>query len=164
MGEGATQVLSETGADLVCKGAWPLQLGLERLRGFCQLKRLQLRGLARRVFAEKHEIASVGDQDEQVLVPIPADLVTAGCEPGVVAGGLYLHHAALRKLSLPRLALLHLLGGIQAEVRVTRALLRHLVDAEDLGPEGVADRVQQVGQRWIIGKFPGRTARRPYAT
>ena len=115
------------------------------------------------VLAQQHEVSGVGHQHQPVAFPIAADLVAFGGEPSVVVGQFHLHHTALRRLSLFGMSLLHLLGGIQADVGVPRALLRHLAHAEHLGPECTADRVQQVVQGRIIGQLTGPATRRPDA-
>ena len=52
---------------------------------------------------------------------------------------------------------------VEAEVRVARALLGKLADAEHLGPERAADGVKQVGQRRVVRSLSSRAAGRPYA-
>ena len=142
MGEGAGEVLSQGSADLSRKGPRRLQLGLERARGLRQPKGLELCGISRRVLAEEHEVTGVRDQDQPVETPVFADLVARCGQPGVVTGGLDLQHPALRDLALARLAFLHLFGRVETEVRMARALLGQLADAEDLGFERAAHRVQ----------------------
>ena len=64
----------------------------------------------------------------------------------------------LRYLPLARLAALHLLGGIEAEVGMARALLRQLDDAEDLGLELGANGGQQVRERRVGRPLAGGPA------
>ena len=90
-------------------------------------------------------------------------LVAIRRQPCVVTGGLDLHDAALGDLAGTGLPLLHLPSCVEAEVRVARALLGKLADAEDLGPERPAYGVQKVGQSGVEGSLSGCAARRPYA-
>ena len=62
-------------------------------------------------------------------------LVAIRRQPCVVTGGLDLHDAALGDLAGTGLPLLHLPSCVEAEVRVARALLGKLADAEHLWPE-----------------------------
>ena len=112
-----------------------MQLGLEVGGGAGQPEGLQLGGLAVDVLAQQHEVAGVGDQHETVTVPVSADLGTVGGDPGVVAGRLDLHDAALGRLAPLWLALRHLPGGVETEVGMSRALLRQLADATHPGSQ-----------------------------
>ena len=83
-------------------------------------------------------------------------------EPGVIGGGLHLHHAALGRLPFPGPALLQLPLRVESEIGTARALLRQLRDAEHLfaaRPRRVAHRVQQVRERGIVGGLRRRPAR-----
>ena len=159
MGQGAAEVLAQGRAGVAGKGAGVLQLGLEVGGGVSQPEGLQLGGSAFRVLTEQHEVAGVGGENKPVAVPVAAGLGALGGEPSVVVGRLDLHHAALRRLSLLGLSLLHLLGGVQSHVGMARTLLGHFADAEHLGPERAAHRVQQVGQRRVVGPLPRGPAR-----
>ena len=64
--------------------------------------------------------------------------------------GLDLYNAALRRLPLAGPTPLHLPGGVEAQVGMSRPLLRQFADAEHLGPQPGPHRVQQVGQRRVI--------------
>ena len=156
--EGAGQVLSKRRADLAGERAGILQHGRERLLGVGHAKGLQLGGVSLRVLAQQDEIAGVGDEDEAVSVPVAADLIAFGGEPGVVVRGLDLDHAALGELSLARLSALYLPGGVESEVGVSGALFGELAYAEDLGLQGCADGVQEVGERAVSGAFAGGSA------
>ena len=81
---------------------------------------------------------------------VTADLIARGGRPAVVANPLHLDDAAFGCLAAPRLAPLHLLGGEQPEVRMARAGVAEVGQAEDLGLQLLADRVQEIGKRWII--------------
>ena len=153
VGEGAAEVLPQGCANLPGEGAGMLQLRLKLREGTGQPEGLQLGGPALGVLAQQHEVAGVGHQDQAVTLPVAADLVAVGGEPGIVAGGLDLHHAALRRLALLGLAPLNLAGGVEAEVRVAGPLLGQLTDAEDLGLQRSAHRVEQVGQRRVVGQL-----------
>ena len=72
---------------------------------------------------------------------------------GVVFGRLDLDRAALRQLALARAAL-DLFRRIEAEIGPARALVRELADAEHLGLQRSADRVQQVSQGRMVGTAP----------
>ena len=74
--------------------------------------------------------------------------------------GFDFHHAALGELPLLGMALRHLLGGVEAEVGMSRALLRQLADAMHPRPQRAAHGVQQVAQREVIGQLAGAAARR----
>ena len=137
-----------------------LQLRLEGGGGPGQPEGFQLGGVALHVLAQQHEVAGVGDQNQPVTVPVAAHLVTIRCQPGVVADGFDLDHAAFGKLPLTLPAPLHLLGGIESEVGMSGPLLRQLADAEDLGLERAADSIQQIGQRRVVGPFTCCPARR----
>ena len=56
--------------------------------------------MAGRVFAHQDEIARVGDQDETVTLPIPADLGAVRSQPRVVAGGFDLNDTPFGDLTL----------------------------------------------------------------
>ena len=56
-------------------------------------------------------------------MPVAADLVAGGGQPSVVAGGLDLDDAALRRLAFAGPAALDLLGGVEAEVGMAGALV-----------------------------------------
>ena len=59
-------------------------------------------------------------------------------------------------------ALLHLLRRVEAEVGMTRALLRKLVDAKHLWPERRTNGIKQVCKWPIARPLPGRAARRAH--
>ncbi len=79
-----------------------------------------------------------------VAVPIVADLGGLCGQLGIIAGGLYLNDAAFRDLVFRGLAFLHLLGRVEPEVGMTRALVSQLADAEHFGLEGMTNRVEQI--------------------
>ena len=93
--QGTAQVLGQRQADAAGEGAGVLQLGLEVGGGVGQPESLQLGRIALRVLAQQHEIVGVGHQDEPVALPVAAHLSAVGGKPGVIAGRLDLHHAAL---------------------------------------------------------------------
>ena len=159
VGQGAAQVLGQRRPDAVGEGAGVLQLGLEVGGGVGQPEGLQLGRVALGILAQQHKVAGVGDQHETVALPVAADLSAVGGEPGVVASWLDLDHAGLRRLSLLRLSLLYLPGGVEAEVGMSRALLGQLADTIHPGPQRAAHRVQQVSQRQVIGQLAGAAAR-----
>ena len=136
VGQGAAEVLPQGCANVPGEGTGMLQLGLEVRQGTGQPEGFQRGRTALGVLAQQHEVTGVGDQHQVVVLPVPADLGAFGGEPGVVTGGLDLHHSALRRLALLGLPPLHLAGGVEAEVRVAGALLGQLTDAEHLGPQG----------------------------
>ena len=154
----------------VGKGAGLLQAGVEIGGGVGQPEGFQTDGLAAGVLAHHHEVAGVGDQDLAVTLPVAAHLLAGGGEPGVVGYGLDLNHAALGELA-PALALLlglaltaaalGLAGGVESEVGMSGALVGEFGHAEDLGAQGIAHRVKQVGQRAVSGALAGSAARRP---
>ena len=142
----------------VGEGAGFLQLPVEVLRVGGQPERLELCRLPRRVLADEHEVPIVGDQDQPIATPIAADLIAFGGEPSVVIDGFDFDHAVLRHLPLARLAALHLLGGVEAEVGMAGAQVRQLPDAEHLGSEAAADRVHEVFERGVARGFGGGAA------
>ena len=157
------QVLAQAGAHVSGKDPRRLQPGVKRLLRLGKAEGLQLYGVALRVLSHQHEVAGVGDQHEPVATPVAAHLVAIRRQPGVVSGGLDLHDAAFGDLAGARLSLLHLSSRVEAEVRVARALLGKLADAEHLWPERAAYGVQQVGQCRVVRSLSRRAARRPYA-
>ena len=162
MGQHAGQVLAQPGADRVGEGPRMFQLRFELRSRIRQPKGLEAYRVAGRVLAHQGEVAGVGDQHLPVSLPVAGHLVALDGQPGVVFDGLDLDHAALRLLPRLRLALLHLLGGVQAEVGMADALIGQLLHTEHLGLQGAADGVQQVGQRSIEGPLIGCAARRSY--
>ena len=141
-----------------------LQAGVEIGGGVGQAEGFQTDGLAAGVLAHHHEVAGVGDQHLAVTLPVAADLLAVGGEPGVVGYGLDLNHAALGELApalLLTAAALGLAGGVESEVGMSGALVGQFGDAEDPGAQRVAHGVEQVGQRAVSGTFAGSAARRP---
>ena len=61
--------------------------------------------------------------------------------------------AALRWLSLARLTLLNLTGGIEPEIRVTHACICEVGKAKNLRLQFLADGVQQLGECRIVRAF-----------
>ena len=111
-----------------------------------QSEAFEFRRTARCVLAHEYEVAGVGHQHQPVVVPVAAHLIAVGRQPGIVADGFHLDHAALRHLSVARPALLHLLRRVEAEVGMARALVSKLTNAEYLRVEHRADGIQQVGE------------------
>ena len=116
MRQGAAQVLTQRGPNVVGKGAGVLQLRLEGGGGPGQPESFQLGRAALRVLAQQHEVAGIGDQHQPVTVPVATHLVAIRGQPGVVADGFDLDHAAFGKLPIALPAPLHLLGGVESEV------------------------------------------------
>ena len=141
-----------------------MQLRLEGGGGPGQPEGFQLSRAALRVLAQQHEVAHVGDQHQLVTVPVAAHLVAIRGQPGIVADGFDLDHAAFGKLPLALPASLHLLGGIESEVGMSGPLLCQLADAENLWLERAADGIQQIGQRRVVGPFTRCPARRADAS
>ena len=141
-----------------------LQAGVEVGGGVGQAEGFQTDGPASGVLAHHHEVAGVGDQHLAVTLPVAADLLAFGGEPGVVGYGLDLHHAALGELAAAlRLtaAALGLARGVESEVGMAGALVGQFGDAEDLGAQGVAHGVEQVGQRAVSRALAGSAAGLP---
>ena len=133
MRERTAQVLAQAGAHIASEGPRRFQSRVERLLRLGKAEGLQLHGIALGVLSHQHEVACVGNQHEPVKAPVAAHLVAVRRQPGVVDGGLDLDDAPFGDLAGPGLALLHLLSGVEAEVRVARALLGKLAYAEHLG-------------------------------
>ena len=153
VGQGAAQVFAQADADRVGEGAGMLQARVEIVRGIGEAEGLQTDGLAAGVLPHHHEVAGVGDQYLAVTLPVAADLLAVGGEPGVVSGGLDLHHAALGELAAALALLLGLaltagaLGlarGVESKVGMAGALVGEFGHAEHLGAQGVAHRVEHV--------------------
>ena len=134
------------------------QLRVELGRRLRQGEGFQLHRVAGGVLADQDELASVGDQHLPVALPVVGDLLAVGGVPGVVCHGFDLDDAPFRLLSRLGLALLHLLGGVEPEVGMPGALVRHFLHAEHLGPQRPAHRVQQVGQRHVERTLVGGAA------
>ena len=73
--------------------------------------------------------------------------------------GLHLDDAALRCLSLAPAAALHLLRGVEPGVGMARALVGELADAEHLGLQCRAHRVQKIRERPVARPLAGGSAR-----
>ena len=158
VGEGATEILDETRTDLAGEGARCLQLALERGIAAGQPEGLERGLLARRILADERELAQIGRQHQTIAAPVAPDLL-AHCRPQhVLVRGLDLDHAAFRCLALARAPPLHLPGRVEAEVGMARALVGQLADAEHLGLQRRADRVEQVRERPVARTLPGRSA------
>ena len=160
MRERAAEVLTQSRADLAREGLRLTQSVLERVGGVGEPERLQLRRLAARVLAEQHEVARIGDQHQAVVIPVLAHLVAVGREPRVVRSGLDLDDTAIGALTLARLALLDLLAGVEPEVGMSGTLRGEPADGEYLRPQRAADRVEQVGERRVVGELASRAAGR----
>ena len=158
MGQRTGKIFAQARAHVAGEGARLLQPAVEVFRTFRKPEGFELRRATGRVLAQQQEVAIVGYKHQAVAAPVAADLSALRREPGVVCGRLYLDHAALRRLPLTRPALLHLLGRVEAEVGMARALVGKLADAEHLGLERRADGIEQVRQRPVARPLPGRAA------
>ena len=123
MGQGAAEILAQTGANLTGEGAGFFKQAVEVFGAVGEPEGLEPDRPAGGVRSEQDEVAGVGDEDEAVAVPVAADLVAGGGQPGVVAGGFDLDDAALRRLAFAGPAALDLLGGVEAEVGMAGALV-----------------------------------------
>ena len=108
MRQGTGQVLAKAGAGLAGKRAGLFQLAVEVVRVVRQPQGFELGRVPRSVLAHQYEVARVRHQHQPVTLPVAAHLSGVRGEPGVVADGLHLDHAALRRLPGTRLALLYL--------------------------------------------------------
>ena len=158
--QGAGEIFAQARAGRIGEGARLFQLAPEVFRAVRQPEGFELRGAAGCVFAQQHEVAQVRHQHEPVFAPIAADLRAVRGQPGVVVGRLDLDRAAFRRLALARPALLDLLRREEAEIRVARAPVGKVADAEHLRLERRAHRVQQVGERRVVRQLPGPAAGR----
>jgi len=157
---GPTEVLAQARADLTGEGARGLEAAVELGLVGCQPEGLQLGGIVRGAFTDEHELARIRDQHHAVARPVAAHLPARGRQFRIGASGLHLHDAALWRLPLPRLPFLDLPRRVEAEIRMTGALVPQFADAEHLGLEGAADGVQQVGDRRVDRPFAGCAAGR----
>ena len=127
----AGEILDEACAGRAGEGARLLHVPPKLVFACCQPEGLEL-PQAPGVFADQHEITEVGHQHLPVLLPVAADLGAVSRDPGIFVGGLDLDHAALRRLPLARLSLLHLLRCVEAEIRMARTLVRQVAHRECL--------------------------------
>ena len=136
------EVFAKAGAGSLGKGAGFLQFAPEVVRAVRQPEGFQLRRLAGSVLAHQDEVTQVGDQHQPVEAVVAAHLIARGSEPGIIIRRFHLNHAAFRQLTFAGSAPLHLLCGVEAEVRMPRALVGQFADAKHLGLERCADGVQ----------------------
>ena len=137
-----------------------LQTTVEIFRVFGQPEGFEFGRSALCVLAHQYKIARVRHQYQPIAVPVAADLITRRSQPSIITCRFHLNYAAIRNLSLSRLAFLHLLGRVEAEVGMARALVGKLANAKHLRLERCPDGVQQVLKRPIARHLPGRTTRR----
>ena len=104
MGQRATEIFTQPGADFAREGTRCLQPVPERFRIFRQPEGLQLRRPANCILAEQHKVARIGHQHQPIAAPVAAHHVCR--QPGVITGGLHLDHATFRHLPLAWPALL----------------------------------------------------------
>ena len=161
MRQHAGEIFDEARAGRAGEGAGLLHVPPKLVRAFCQPEGLELLG-APGVCANQHEIAEVGYQHQPILFPVTADLGAISRKPSRFGGGLDLDHAVLRRLPLARLALLHLLCRVEAEIGIAHALVRQVAYRKHSWLQRTTHGVQQVRQRRIVGKFSRATARRAY--
>ena len=155
----AREILAQTRADRPRERTRMLQPAGECLFALGQPERLQHRLAAARVRADEAELAQVRHQHQAVASPIARHLLAHRRSLDVVVGRLHLDDTALRSLSFARAAPLDLLCGVEPEIGMARALVGELADAEHLGLERRADRVQKVRERPVGRSLPGRPAR-----
>ena len=159
VGQRAREILAQTRADRPRKNTRIFQPAGECLFALGQPKRLQHRLVAVRVWADQAELAQVRDQHQAVAAPIARHLLAHRPRPQVLVRRLHLDDAALRCLSLARAAALHLLRGVESEVGMARALVGKLADAEHLGLQCRAHRVQKIRERPVARPLAGGSAR-----
>ena len=123
MGQRSAEILAQAGAGPTGEGAGLFKQAVEGFGAVCKPEGLEPDRPAGWIRSEQDEVAGVGDEDEAVAVPVAADLVAGGGQPGVVAGGFDLDDAALRSLAFAGPAALDLLGGVEAEVGMAGALV-----------------------------------------
>ena len=155
----AGEIFAQACAEFASEGARLLQPAVEVVRADRHPEGFQLRGPARRVLTQQHEIARVRHQHQPLPAPVAAHRVARCREPSGVSGGLHLDHSMLRRLALARLALLHLFRRVEAEIGMTRTLIGKLTDTEDPRLERGADGIEQVRKRPVARPFPGCTTR-----
>ncbi len=159
VGQCAREILAQTRADRPRKGTRMFQPAGERLFTLGQPERLQHRLAAVRIQADEAELAQVRGQHQAIASPIASHLLAHRPRPQVLVRRLDLDDTALRGLSLARAAALDLLRGVEPEVGMARALIGKLADAEHLGFERRAHRVQEIRERSIARSLPGGPAR-----
>ena len=160
MGQCAREILAQSRADRPRKRARMLQPAGERFFALGQPERLQHRLAAIRVRADKAELAQVGHQHQAVASPIAHHLLAHRRRPQVLVRRLHLDDAALRRLSIARAAPLDLLRGVEPKIGMAHALIGELADAEHLGLQRRAHRVQEIRERPVARPLPGGPARR----
>ena len=133
MGQSPAEILTQTGAGPSGERGGCLEQTVEGFGVGGEPECLEPGRPAGGVRSEQDEVAGVGYEDEAVALPVAADLVAGGGQPGVVAGGLDFDYAALGCLAFAGPAALDLLGGVEAEVGMAGALVGELSDAEYLG-------------------------------
>ena len=99
----------------------------------CEAERLKGCLPSPRVGADQPKLAQVGDQHQAVASPVAGHLLPGRDLRHVICVGLDLYHAAFRYLSRTGPPPLQLLGRIEPDVWMPRALIGEFGDAEDLG-------------------------------
>ena len=159
VGQHTGEVLDEATAHFLCESAGFLQLPMELRRSLCEAERLKGRLPSCRIGADQPKLAQVGDQHQAVASPVAGHLLPGRDLRHVICVGLDLYHAAFRNLPRTGPPPLQLLGRIEPDVRMPRALIGEFGDAEDLGFQAAADGVQQVHERGVGGPLASRAAR-----
>ena len=112
---------------------------------------------------EQGELPVVGQEQLALLFDVIPDLLRVQDVVEAFAGRFHLDGAACRFLAVKRLglvAVLQLVGREEAAVGDARAAVFGMNDAADLRLEGVADVVEQVGERGVTGSLAGRAVER----
>src|SRR5258705_793898 len=104
----------------------------------------------------KNKVPIVCHQHLAVALEVAPDLLTFNDGHYLLVGGFDLNRTARWKLTFDQFALgslLELIGSKQASVRNSPALVRKINNASDPGLESLADFVEEIVERSVIGRL-----------
>ena len=115
------------------------------------------------VRTDEHELAQIRHEHETIAAPVPAHLAAYPGRRDVLVRALHLDHATLRSLALARAPALHLPRRVETEIRMPRALVGQLADAEHLRLQRRPHTVQKTRKRAIARPLRRSAARGAHA-